>query len=993
MGEDHMIRQKNLGGHFGRLLGHALGVGVLTVASGALVAEAQEQAQTADQEQTLQTVIVTGSIIKRTDFETPSPVQVMTAEDLQQSGYTSVSDVLRNLSANGAGTLSQSFGLAFAGGGSGVALRGLTVGGTLTLVDSERMIPYPLSDDGQRNFVDITQIPFNVIDHIDVLKDGASAEYGSDAIAGVVNVVLKKTFTGASFTADAGTTSKSDGTTEHLAGIWGIGDLGSDGYNAYVSAEFRHQDPILLSNRSGFWTNQNWLPYGGYDTRYGSPNSSPASSTFPAILGGYVLDPNATATTPANTFGASTVFLHPTASCQNYASFEAGGCIYNPPLQVQPQTGNLDILSRLTKNLGGDWQAVVTGSLFRSEAEQVGQNNTPYAALNGLNTTTVQGVSAGVPPFSVTTPALLLPVGAPNNPFSAPATLFADFPQLGMSQTQFVTNTYRLFGDIRGSAAGWDIDGTLGWMYSELTGTNTGFIIPGALAATAASGFNFTTATPGQLAQAFAPTDGEKDTNTMEVVDLHGTRELAQLPGGALSVALGAGMYHLYKNSPAPTTVGEGLQLGNNAFVLGGQTDTNAYLEFVAPIIKGLEIDAAGRFDRYNTYGSSVTPKFGVKYSPFKLLTLRGTYGKGFRAPNAAESGEAAQGFSGGSYNDTVLCPNPTNPNAAGNFPTQCNRGLVALGVSNPDLQPEKSTNWTAGIILTPLDNTSISFDYWDIKVNQDIQSGFNVLALCESSPNNPVCQNLGNLFPIVRGPQVTLPFCTSTGNCTTQELTPVGPVLAEEFPYLNLTQTHVSGLDMDLASRFDIGSAGRLNASLNYSHTFHYIFGIAGDSVDLAGTHGPQIISGDTGNPKDRATASLAWDLGPWNVTASVNYVGTYNLTDPTSGFNTCQFAIESGGVLGPQLTRFPGTFPAAAAPLLQYCDVKSFTDVDLYARYAFNKNWEVHGSILNVFDTPPPVDLQTYGAAPSNAPYSPAMAQAGAVGRFFNVGATYTF
>src|SRR5579863_7470675 len=132
---------------------------VFIAAAGGLVsvpARAQEQAQ-AEQEQTLQTVVVTGSIIKRTDFETPSPVQVMTAEDLQQSGYTSVSDVLRNLSANGQGTLSQANNFSFAGGAGGIALRGLTVGGTLTLVDNQRMIPYPLSDDGQRNFVDITQ--------------------------------------------------------------------------------------------------------------------------------------------------------------------------------------------------------------------------------------------------------------------------------------------------------------------------------------------------------------------------------------------------------------------------------------------------------------------------------------------------------------------------------------------------------------------------------------------------------------------------------------------------------------------------------------------------------------------------------------------------------------------------------------------------------------------------------------------------------------------
>jgi iron complex outermembrane receptor protein len=966
---------------------------VLTLVSAP--AFAQEQAQ-AEQEQVLQTVVVTGSIIKRTDFETPSPVQVMTAEDLQQSGYTSVSDVLRNLSANGQGTLSQAFAGAFAGGGSGVALRGLTVGGTLTLIDSERMIAYPLSDDGQRNFVDITSIPFNVIERIDVLKDGASSEYGSDAVAGVVNVVLKKSFTGFSVTADGGTTSKSDGTTEHLAAIGGIGDLGSDGYNAYLAVEFRHQDQILLNNRSGFWTTLNFLPYGGYDTRYGSPNSAPASAGSPAILGGYVLDPIATATTPANSFGASTVFLRPTASCQNFASYEAGGCIYSPPFQLQPQTANLNILGRLTKNLGGDWQAVVTGSVFRTEAEQVGANNAPYlgggGAIGGSVPTTFTAIGPGVNPYTLTTPAMILPPGSANNPFPAGGTnigggaaLIPYFPQVGMLQAQFVTNTYRLFGDIRGTAAGWDLDGTLGWMYAATQQGYQGFPNAGDLTIAAAQGFNFATASPQQMEQAFAPDAGIKDTNTMEVVDLHGTHELAQLPGGALSLAAGAGMYHLYKNSLAPWATAAGLQQGNNAYAVGGQTNNNAYLEFVAPIIHGLEVDLAGRYDRYNTYGSSVTPKFGVKYSPFKMLTVRGTYGKGFRAPNPAEAGLSGALFGGAPFNDATLCPTPANPQAAGNFPGQCNRGLIGLQVSNPQLQPEKSTNWTAGIILTPLDNTSISFDYWDIKVNQDIQSGVNVLFL----GGNPA------LFPIVRAPPTLQPFCVTTGNCTTQVLTPVGQVLYQAFPYLNLTQTHINGLDMDLATHFDIGNAGRISASLNYSHMFHYIFGLAGGEVDLAGTHGPEIISGDTGNPKDRATASLSWDLGPWNVTASVNYVGTYNLTDPSVGLNTCQQAIQTGGLGGPQLARFPfpAPFPAAAASLLQYCDVKSFTDVDLYTQYAFSKNFSVHGSILNVFGTQPPVDLQTYGAAYGNALYNPAMAQAGAVGRFFNVGATYTF
>src|SRR5580698_10254759 len=187
---------------------------VATAIAAILSAAAQaQQAPTtaaADDNTPLQTVTITGTLLKRTATETPSPVQVITAEDLKNTGYTNVSDVLRNLSANGSGTLNQSFGQAFAAGGSGIALRGLSVGDTLTLIDGERMVSYPLSDDGERSFVDISAIPFNAVEQVQVLKDGASAVYGADAIAGVVNVILKKTYVGGEFTAEAGTSQHSD---------------------------------------------------------------------------------------------------------------------------------------------------------------------------------------------------------------------------------------------------------------------------------------------------------------------------------------------------------------------------------------------------------------------------------------------------------------------------------------------------------------------------------------------------------------------------------------------------------------------------------------------------------------------------------------------------------------------------------------------------------------------------------------------------------------
>src|SRR3984885_1970351 len=211
----------------------------------------------------LQEIVVTGSLIKRTDTETPSPVQIITSQDLKDSGYTQVADVLRNLAANGSGTLNQGFGQAFAAGATGIALRGLSVGDTLTLIDSERMVSYPLSDDGERSFVDVSAIPFNAVDTVEVLKDGASAVYGADAIAGVVNVKLKKSYVGSELTMEGGTTQYGDGTTEHGAGIWGMGDLSSDGYNVYVAVDWHHEDAILGSNRSAAFTTTNWSGLSG----------------------------------------------------------------------------------------------------------------------------------------------------------------------------------------------------------------------------------------------------------------------------------------------------------------------------------------------------------------------------------------------------------------------------------------------------------------------------------------------------------------------------------------------------------------------------------------------------------------------------------------------------------------------------------------------------------------------------------------------------------
>jgi len=922
----------------------------------------------------IESVIVTGSLIKRTDFDTPSPVQVLTATDLVQSGYTSISSVLRDLSANGQGSLSQSFRGAFAGGASGVALRGLTVGATLTLIDGERMVAFPLTDDGQRTFVDVSSLPFSVVDRVEILKDGASSQYGSDAIAGVVNVILKKSFTGLQVNAEGGESSRRDGATEHLNAIGGIGDLSSDGYNAYLALEWRHQDEIYVGNRLGLWTNLNWTPYGGVNKTPGAGSAVTACVTaFPSSLTGYLINPSTEA------LDGSEIFLH--IACSN-ARLLADECMYiDPRLEVQPQTGNLNVLGRFTTSLAGNWQGIVTASLFRSEAEQV------------FGRAVVQGINPDTPPNIATGPGVIptvvnstlfpitVPANYPGNTFGAPAPFVYNFPELGQPYTQFVTNTYRLFGDLNGVWAGWDIDATAGAMYAATTQKISAQLNFVALQRALNDGYILGSPDGAAL---FAPLEEVTDTNTLQVLDLRATRALVQLSGGPLSLGAGVGYNHRYLYALEPPTVASGAQVGGDlGYALGSQTNFAGYTELVAPLLKQLELDGALRWDHYNTYGSSTTPKFGVKYTPFRQLIFRGTYGQGFRAPNPAEAGEAALISGTGVFPDPVLCR--TNPTTGfqriGSFPVTCSTYVNELQVTNPNLKPETSTNYTVGFIVTPVEQLEVSIDYWNIKVKRDIIPAYEAVNLGVSSQSA--------LFPIVRGPSVVLAQVTSvnpvTGAYTTAPAsTPVGLIDYQTFPYLNDTETQVNGLDVDLVSHVDIGASGHLSASLNYSHMFHYYLSTPlGVTTDLAGTHGPIGVSGDTGNPKDRAVLTLRWERGPWNLTGTVNYTGAFNLTDPSIGLDTCGESIVEQGWWSSS-TGYTG--PAS------FCKVDRFVDVDLYSEYSFSKHFTVHGAVLNLFDKPPPLDLQTYGGG-GGASFDGAFHDAGAVGRFYSIGATYTF
>ena len=969
-----------------------MGARIAVIAAGLTCVSFQSQAQsaggaTADQtgtesNQTLQEVIVTGSMIPRADLETPSPVQVITSKELTQpEAYTSVQQALNalQLSQRPGGHYPRRSPVFPLVAPRRVALRGLTVGETLTLVDGERMVDYPIPDDDERGFVDTSSIPMLAVDHIDVLKDGASAEYGSDAIAGVVNVILKKTYTGAEFSAEAGTTSHGDGTTERLTGIVGAGDLPSDGYNGWIAVEWRHQDEIFNDARSGAWNALNWTPYGGTNSTPGAGslyNLYGAGSSFPFASGPYYASSTATSfTSPGVTYNAS-------SACPTAAALAADKCSYFPSRdEIQPQTGNLNLLGRFTVAMGDDWQETTTVSLFRSESEQLN----PYPNTGGL-----LGVQPGSP--------IEYPVYGPNvaTYVSTPITLtmpngtypVATLSEFGQQTNEFVTSTYRGFFEFVGREAGWDIDADAGMMYALTDEHHYGYVNYTALQTALTDGY--TPGSGGSMVADVAPNIQSDVSNSLQVVDVRATRSLVTLPGGPLALGVGVGYYHRYlDDTPSPEVDSGDFPTLTLAYAYGGQTDLNSYMELNAPIVKGVEIDAAERWDHYATTGGVTVPKFGVKYSPIDQITFRGTYGQGFRAPTPAESRHSGDLYFTGFYADGDLCPSqatPANytgtsslyqpgPPAPGDVPYYCAYPGAQLHVGNPNLKPQRSTNYTYGVLFQPIRQTYLSVDFWRIVITDPIIDNLEFPVL------NAFLPPTGGSSP--RTGPVTLPVLQPDGSYANTKFPEGEPIHTPRRPMSTQARSAFDGTDFDLATHFDLGAFGHFSPDLHWTHQLIWNIGSCYAGVcqtqHLAGTHGPSGISGDTGNPKDRAVLTLAWDRGPLNVTATVNYTGPYSNTDPSYGLSTCTEMLDDFYAYSKLANGYVPT---------KQCVVSAFTDVNLYGSYSVNTHLLVFASVQNLFNSPPPVDLGTYA---SNTSYNPSLAQEGAVGMFFDAGFKY--
>jgi iron complex outermembrane receptor protein len=928
-------------------------------------------AQTTSAEPAPQRVVVTGSLISRTDTETAAPVQVITAQEIQRSGKTSVAELLQDLASNGAGTLGTGFSGAFANGASGVSLRGLTVGSTLVLLDGHRMAPYAIGDDSQRSFVDVSSIPFDSIERIEVQKSGASSLYGSDAVAGVVNIILKKNLTGFRASAESGNTQHGGGKTNRASLSAGKGDLDADGYNAFATVEWRKQNAIMVSDRDDqVWANRDFRGVGGNNLTLGVPTSLNGNLT--AASSPFLYTPNGANPTlnPAN-------FRFLDSSC-NFEKYRAGGCaVRDTQGYIQPETENINVLLGMTKKLGGDWQLAFKGSMFNRTSTNNRGPGAVYSPTTFAGTTTLNNavLTSGVGRVANTTFAPGATVGTGvTNTFATAARLYGYIPDLdGASQQHNKSTTTRFALDLTGSAFGWATSVAAGITQAKVDIDYSGYVDRAALYRLINAGqFNVLGGNSQATTDIVSPRFSNTLTSKLDYFDASGSRELMQLGAGPLTLAAGVHWHKRTWDAPASALTANG-QVGNtSAFVIGSETNSAVFGELEANPIKNVTLNVSSRYDHYDTYGNSFTPAAGLKWTPSKQFALRGTFARGFRAPNPAETGNAGSFFGFNGIADPILCPGgANNPYQAGTVIGSCTLQPTYVQTTSSQLSPEKSKSYTLGIILEPVRGLNATLDYYKIEVNNQIVT---------AAGNDP------NYFPtFVRGAATPVDIATGVGTNTTVGTPSVGSILYAQSPYINAGSTKTSGLEADVSYRFRLpGEAGSLRAALSFAHTFGYEQTVAGVTYQLAGTQGPSVVSGATGSPKDRGQLTLTYSKGPLDLTSTINYTSSFSGLDPSVEANEC--GTSSATITG------RAYFSGLVQPE-RFCHVPSFTTVNFNALYKLSENLSLKASILNAFDRAPPLDFNTYGNSSVQTAYNASFHQAGAVGRFYSLGLNYVF
>lgn len=804
--------------------------------------------------QKVEKIEVTGSNIKRIEGESANPVQVLTRQEIERSGAATVNEVLQRITGAGA-AIDDRITNGFAPGGGSLNLRGLGFNSTLVLVNGRRLPTYPFAQQigTPQGFNDINNIPLAAVERIEVLKDGASAIYGADAVAGVVNVILRQDYRGVEVSAGYGQSSRGDGQSANASLTAGFGSLATDRFNVLVGANVSTRDAVRSIDRP--WSRTEDLrTRGGADRRsaYGYP--------------GTIID----TVTGESFYNAGGVCGPETQRGGN--AIRGAFCRYDRAAlgNVQGDSDKMGIYARgnfaVTPNITAFAEVLFTRNKFKGLGWPAG---------------TTDDVGLGT---------YFIPGGQVGNPFPNDAEVYYRFSDVGNRGDDGTSDTSRLVLGAKGTTAGWDWEAAanLNRIKIDTLATNNALnsrvmclTNPGAAAAYAAGGDPLGLGTLAQIfsanpsyaayfrselakcpaafaqfgyynyANPAANNSGvaaylrhdslRQGRSNLDGFDIKASRELMQLPGGALAMAVGFET-RKEKVSDVPD---QQLQTGDTlsisaAQAFGDRRVSAAYAELNAPLTKSLEANLALRYDKYSGNGdfAATSPKLGLRFQPVQSILVRATASKAFRAPSLFETSPAQQTSFTFGIQDPIRCPtfNEANPD--------CVIDVRRVAQGNPDLKAEKSTAYTLGLVLEPTRDATVSVDFWMIDRKDEI-GAFADQLLVNLFPNNP------NI--VVRD---------QAGRISQINQVPV---------QLNKTKTH--GVDFEVALRSDLGASGRLNSKFGVSYVGSYKF----STLDDAGNSVVAEYNGTYNQPRYRTSWDFAWSRGPWEVSLGGYGVGSF--------------------------------------------------------------------------------------------------------------------
>lgn len=848
----------------------------------------------------VETVVVTGSRIARgSDFESPSPVVTVDRESIERQGYNNLQQLMEKMPANGNGAFSTRGNNqdSTANGAASISLRGLGADATLVLVNGRRVAISAFAESITTNFVDINSIPVAAIERVEVLKDGSSAVYGSDAVAGVVNIILRRDYTGLETAVSYG---NADGYDERNASaVWGIG---GDDFNVTMILDYFKNSSLFNSERGPIGS-ANQTARGGQDFR--SSRGYPGSF---AVSDG-ILDAEGNDAAALRDPGCP-------------AGSQAGvNCVYDfgQWSVLVPEAERTGFLTLAHQKLGDDVE------LF---GELALQHNTSFAQ--------------GAPTPLDESAGLSVPVTHPNNPF--PGATAIDIRRYrtvdaGPRVWSIETDNVRGLLGLRGRLADWDweVAAQRARSESEQTGSRSqGWVRTDFLQQEINAGrYNpfGGVQNPADVIGAITTSLVRRGESELTGYDAQVSGELFDLPAGTVRMAAGAEYRDESVSDIPDDQFQRGLIFGTEAVSANASRDSwAAFVEFAVPVVQGVELSLAARYDDYSDFGDTTNPKIAVRWAPIDQLALRASWGTGFRAPSLAQIGlgpsQESQFFI-----DTFGC-------AAG-APGACSPldyNIIFSG--NPNLKAEESETLNLGVAWRPADSMEFSLDYWDITQENKIDEapfGFIYQQFC-GVQNSTVCQRSAPL-----------------GGAT------LGTLQTIASGFLNIGEVNASGVDLSGYYRFDAGP-GRLTLGLSYQHLLEY------ERVELnsAGTaFVSRALEGEYEFPEDRAQLSADFSSGVWGVYAQLSYIGPFEDT-PDVNFD---------GILD---------FDRFSTP-----EVDSWMTLDLQFRYTGLDNVQLLVGVDNVVDEEPPFavgdgDTDVFGYV--QAVHNPR-------GRFWNAKAIFKF